>query len=729
MRYALGFGKQLSALHLSAANNSISNAAKDYIAKADHIFTCVKPQYTAAAATELSNPTDDTCINLEEGMARLAHAMSFPKEVMPVVATDDDSIEKITIDGKDWYPDTPGRWAQACEFYTQNYTRVVLSNSDKDRLTLQESEAYIARLQIPCGCQFLVHAKQALAFSYPTGAAASFLMGLPDLYSCVGAPQDASGDKVCIPGASRTHPFAIPTFKMGTPRWGSTSAFQEPSLNANNREWWNWDFVLTKVEQNEFKKKYQDELADSCERDETCWRDIGRGAGYLTTVSGDCTKMRHSNCYFQKMANLSGTKFECIEANATWQADLKTMNKKIYDGTWDKFSPNPTEIEEVMQGYDLSDSSATKVNVTLLFNDTTEVSGGQGPRPMVRIAGGLSDIVDAYVNFRKGTDMQYFGGLRGYKEMPQPAGRLDLDLGGIIGGFFFTLSFSLLFPTIVVSILYEKEQRLRVMMRMMGLGSTAYWAINYLFWFLIFTLYVLFIVLIASNARLPSGYTIGLFTKTDAGVHVVNFFLWENFCIALAFLWATVVRSSRAGSISSTLFIILMTLVAFTAWDSGGFFLSDNTTEGAKTLITMFPFWGFYRAWIEYGEYAYSASRSGGKGLTFENIANDEKCGMDTVLIVHALEWPLFLLAALYLDNVLDTGHGVPKHPLFFLGWKYAEDVTADVEADGGDSVPDDVRREAERTEALAKGSRENQDAVMILGLNQVFPPPPPSPY
>ena len=92
-----------------------------------------------------------------------------------------------------------------------------------------------------------------------------------------------------------------------------------------------------------------------------------------------------------------------------------------------------------MQGYDLSDSSATKVNVTLLFNDTTEVSGGQGPRPMVRIAGGLSDIVDAYVNFRKGTDMQYFGGLRGYKEMPQPAGRLDLDLGGIIGGFFFTL--------------------------------------------------------------------------------------------------------------------------------------------------------------------------------------------------------------------------------------------------------------------------------------------------
>ena len=28
----------------------------------------------------------------------------------------------------------------------------------------------------------------------------------------------------------------------------------------------------------------------------------------------------------------------------------------------------------------------------------------------------------------------------------------------------------------------EKEARIRVMMRMMGLGTAAYWAINYAFW-------------------------------------------------------------------------------------------------------------------------------------------------------------------------------------------------------------------------------------------------------
>ncbi|KAJ1494901.1 hypothetical protein T484DRAFT_1763970 [Baffinella frigidus] len=110
----------------------------------------------------------------------------------------------------------------------------------------------------------------------------------------------------------------------------------------------------------------------------------------------------------------------------------------------------------------------------------------------------------------------------------------------------------------VVSILYEKEQRLRVMMRMMGLSSTAYWAINYLFWFLIYAVYAAFIVLVASNVSLPSGYTIGLFTKVDGSVHFINFFLWGNFMISLAFLWATIVRSSRAGSISSTLFVLVM---------------------------------------------------------------------------------------------------------------------------------------------------------------------------
>jgi hypothetical protein len=41
------------------------------------------------------------------------------------------------------------------------------------------------------------------------------------------------------------------------------------------------------------------------------------------------------------------------------------------------------------------------------------------------------------------------------------------------------------------------------------------------------------------------------------------------------------------------------------------------------------------------------------------------------VLVSMAIEWPVFLLLALYLDQIIDSGHGVTKHPLFFLGIKY----------------------------------------------------------
>jgi hypothetical protein len=41
--------------------------------------------------------------------------------------------------------------------------------------------------------------------------------------------------------------------------------------------------------------------------------------------------------------------------------------------------------------------------------------------------------------------------------MPKIATFLTLDIGSALGPFFFTLAFNILFPTIVVSLVYEKE--------------------------------------------------------------------------------------------------------------------------------------------------------------------------------------------------------------------------------------------------------------------------------
>jgi hypothetical protein len=52
-------------------------------------------------------------------------------------------------------------------------------------------------------------------------------------------------------------------------------------------------------------------------------------------------------------------------------------------------------------------------------------------------------------------------------------------------------------------------------MRMMGLGTSAYWVINYVFWFILYVLFTIIFVFIASVVSLPSGYKLGVFTRQD----------------------------------------------------------------------------------------------------------------------------------------------------------------------------------------------------------------------
>jgi len=58
--------------------------------------------------------------------------------------------------------------------------------------------------------------------------------------------------------------------------------------------------------------------------------------------------------------------------------------------------------------------------------------------------------------------------------------------------------------------------KLRMMMRMMGLGTSAYWAINYTFWVIMYTVFTFIFIILGNNISLPSGYKLGLFFRQDA---------------------------------------------------------------------------------------------------------------------------------------------------------------------------------------------------------------------
>ena len=138
----------------------------------------------------------------------------------------------------------------------------------------------------------------------------------------------------------------------------------------------------------------------------------------------------------------------------------------------------------------------------------------------------------------------------------------------------------------------------------------------------------------------------------NLSIHFVFFFFFINQTIAFAVLWSSLIRLSRTAQISATLWVIAMSVIAWTAWDSGNFFNTDTISTGLKTFITLWPIWGFYRGWGEYKEFASQAARLGTSGLQWADVGGDPRCGMGTVLAVLAVEWPIFLLIALYLDQV-----------------------------------------------------------------------------
>ena len=67
----------------------------------------------------------------------------------------------------------------------------------------------------------------------------------------------------------------------------------------------------------------------------------------------------------------------------------------------------------------------------------------------------------------------------GMKEMPKPKNTLNLDFSSLLGPLLYVWVVQLPMPVVLINIVYEKEFKLRTMMKMMGLSDTAYWLITF----------------------------------------------------------------------------------------------------------------------------------------------------------------------------------------------------------------------------------------------------------
>jgi len=324
----------------------------------------------------------------------------------------------------------------------------------------------------------------------------------------------------------------------------------------------------------------------------------------------------------------------------------------------------------------------------------------------------------------------------GVREMPKVMTTLRLDLANYIGPFFFVMGFLLPFPGIVVALVYEKEHKLRVMMKMMGLDTSAYWAINYVFFSVIYMMYITIFVLVGTLADLS------FFTKNEWSIQFTFFFLFVHQTVAFAFLWSILIARQRTANIASHLFLISGAIMGITLIDA---FLSTSITSASTlTLISLVPPFLLYRGCFELAYYATNGVYMGIEGMSWEDMTTDPRNGMNDLMLIMVLEWALFLALTLYLDTVLDTGVGIPRHPLFCLEdvlpksvmeW-FGSTEKVDSECPEEDKTPasrEDVKAEEERVEALlpavpddaaeeARIANGGEDSILVRGLRMVYP-------
>ncbi|CAN1138755.1 ABC transporter A family member 7 [Linum perenne] len=402
----------------------------------------------------------------------------------------------------------------------------------------------------------------------------------------------------------------------------------------------------------------------------------------------------------------------CVRGIHLWRNSASDINDEIYKGYYKGNSEE--KINEIIAAYDFMNSDRNNLNVNIWYNSTPKNDGGGNAFHLLRVPRIVNLASNAYLRFLKGSSagMQ----LQFVKEMPKSETNIRLDLASVLGTLFFTWVILQLFPVTLTSLVYEKQQRLRIMMKMHGLGDGPYWMISYAYFFAISLLYMFVFI--------AFGSVIGLkfFTLNDYSIQFVFYFIYINLQISVAFLVSTFFSNVKTATVVAYICVFGSGLL-------GGFFyqsfLEDTTfPRGLLILLEMYPGFSLYRGLYEFSQYAFIGDSTGTYGMRWENL-NDNGNGMKEVFTIMTVEWIVVLFVAYYIDQVLSSG----KSPLFFFkncGKKPSASLRMPSLRRQGSKVfvnleKPDVVQEREKVEQLLLEANTSH-AIVCDNLRKVYP-------
>ncbi|THG22876.1 hypothetical protein TEA_011098 [Camellia sinensis var. sinensis] len=201
------------------------------------------------------------------------------------------------------------------------------------------------------------------------------------------------------------------------------------------------------------------------------------------------------------------------------------------------------------------------------------------------------------------------------------------------------------------------------MVKMHGLGDGPYWTISYAYFLVISSAYMLCFVIFGSVIGLK------FFTLNDYSIQFVFYFIYINLQISLAFLIASVFSNVKTAA-------AVAYFIVFRSGLLGGFlfqfFIEDPSfPRGWIVVMELYPGFSLYRGLYEFSQHSFMGNYIGTKGMRWVDIS-DSNHGMRDILIFRFVEWLVVLFVAFYIDQVVSSGSGVGRSPLFFLEkfWK-----------------------------------------------------------
>ena len=314
-------------------------------------------------------------------------------------------------------------------------------------------------------------------------------------------------------------------------------------------------------------------------------------------------------------------------------------------------------IQEFVSGlFDFrdTDSLSGRFNVAVWVNNTN-VARDPGVPDIQRWSQPVNMAANAYLKRLVGPGASVR--LAGVKDMPKGETMLSLDFSSLLGPLLMVWFMQMLLPINVYGIVYEKENQLRIMMRMQGLREGAYFAVQYMWMLWLYTLFMAIFVITGQVIRLK------IFTLTSMGMQIIFYLIWGNVQAAFSLFLASWQREARPAVLLAVVYVIVTGLVADVVLVQ----FIERGPQTVSNIMEIIPAFGLFRVLYEFAQYAFLADRTGDTGLTWSKARMHMDCGFLRLCAIMILEWIIFLLLSYYLEQISGSGTGVKKHPLYFL--------------------------------------------------------------